>query len=246
MNVVEMLENPRQCYLLWDLEPDFDVDNPARTMAALASAEKVIAVASFATDSLRAVADIILPLAPGAESEGSLLNFDGDNLAFAAAGTASGDSRPGWKILRRLGAELGLDGFDQVSLGQLQSELDSALATAAVEKGEARLEAPRYEDGLYRIGELAMYSIDALCRRADALQQTVQAQSQFVGLNPVDAQRLGRANGAMAKVRQGENSIQLEVRTGEEIPAGGAWVRSAICATRELEQAVAPIIVEVA
>jgi len=246
LNVVEMLENPRQCYLLWDLEPDFDIDNPARAMAALASAEKVIAVASFATDSLRAVADVILPLAPLAESEGSLLNFDGDSLAFAAAGTANGDSRPGWKILRRLGAELGLDGFDQVSLGQLQSELNSALATAAVEMGEARLEAPRYEDGLYRIGELAMYSIDALCRRADALQQTVQAQSQFVGLNPVDAQRLGLANGAMAKVRQGGNSTDLEVRTGQEIPAGGAWVRSAICATRELEQAVAPIIVEVA
>jgi NADH-quinone oxidoreductase subunit G len=246
MNVVEMLENPRQCYLLWDLEPDFDVDNPARAMAALAAAEKVIAVASYATDSLRAVADVILPLAPLAESEGSLLNFDGDSLGFAAAGIASGDARPGWKILRRLGNELGLDGFDQVSLGQLQSELDSVLATAAVEVGEASLEAPHYGDGLYRIGEMAMYSIDPLCRRSEALQETVQAQSQFVGLNPADAQRLGLVNGAMAKVRQGECSTELETRTTEEVPAGGAWVRSAICTTCELEQAVAPIIVEVA
>jgi NADH-quinone oxidoreductase subunit G len=246
MNVVEMLENPRQCYLLWDLEPDFDVDNPARAMAALAAAEKVIAVASYATDSLRAVADVILPLAPLAESEGSLLNFDGDSLGFAAAGTASGDARPGWKILRRLGGELGLGGFDQVSLGQLQSELNSALGAAAVEVGEASLEAPQYGDGLYRIGELAMYSIDALCRRSEPLQQTVQAQSQFVGLNPADAQVLGLANGAMARVRQGESSTDLEVRIRQEVPAGGVWVRSAICATRELEQAVAPIIVEVA
>jgi NADH-quinone oxidoreductase subunit G len=246
MSVVDMLENPRKCYLLWDLEPDFDVDNPARTMAALAAAEKVIAVASYATDSLRAVADLILPLAPLAESEGSLLNFDGDIQCFTAAASASGDARPGWKILRRLGAELDLDGFDQVSLGQLQSAMNSALGMAAVEAGEARLDSPQYEDGLYRIGELPMYSIDALCRRSEALQQTVQAQSQFVGLNPADAQRLGLADGAMAKVHQGDNSTDLEVRTTEEVPSGGAWVRSATCATRELGQAVAPVIVEVA
>ena len=43
----------------------------------LPQAEKVIAV-SFATDSLREVADVILPLAPIAESEGSLVNLDGD------------------------------------------------------------------------------------------------------------------------------------------------------------------------
>ncbi len=246
MNVVEMLENPRRCYLLWDLEPEFDVDNPARTMASLAAAEKVIAVTSYATDSLRAVADVILPLAPLAESEGSLVNFDGDSLAFAAAGTASGDSRPGWKILRRLGGELGLDGFNQVSLGQLQSELNSEFVTAVVEINEVSLEAPHYEDGLYRIGELPMYSVDALCRRSVPLQQTVQAQSQFVGLNPADAHRLNLANGAMASVRQGESSTELEVRTTEEVPAGGAWVRSATCATRELEQAVAPVFVGVA
>jgi NADH-quinone oxidoreductase subunit G len=245
LNAVEMLENQRQCYLLWDIEPDFDIDNPARAMAALAAAEKVIAVASYATDSLRAVADVILPLAPLAESEGSLLNFDGENLAFAAAGTASGEARPGWKILRRLGNELRLDGFDQVSLGQLQSELNSTPATDAAETGEASLEATHYAEGLYRIGELAMYSVDALCRRSDALQETAQAQSQFVGLNPADAQRLGLADGGMARVRQGEHSTELEVRTTEEVPPGGAWVRSATCATRELESAVAPVFVEV-
>lgn len=246
VNVVEMLERPRQCYLLWDFEPDFDVDNPARAMAALNSAEKVIVAASYATDSLRSVADVILPLAPLAESEGSLVNFDGNSLAYAAAGRASGEARPGWKILRRLGNELGLDGFDQVSLDQLQAEMNTAIGVQAIEINEASLEVPRHEDGLYRIGELPIYSVDALCRRSGALQETVQAQSQFVGLNPVDAQRLGLADGAMANVRQGENSTELEVRIGEEVPAGGAWVRSAICATRELEQAVAPVLVEVA
>ena len=245
-NVVEMMENPGKCVLLWDLEPDFDVDNPARAMASLAAAEKLIAVASFATDSLRDIADVILPLAPLAESEGSMHNLDGDQMKFAAAGKASGDARPGWKILRRLGHELGLSGFDQVSLDQVQSQLGDAIQSADVTMGEFRLEPPSAGGDLFRIGELAMYSLDALCRRSGALQQTVQAQSQFLGLNPADAERLGLKEGGLARVRQGENSTELEVRVSAEVPVGGAWVRSAICAARELEQAVAAVIVEVA
>ncbi len=57
----------------------------------------------------------ILPLAPLAESEGSLVNLDGTHLPFKAAGKASGEARPGWKILRKLGSEMNLDGFQQFS-----------------------------------------------------------------------------------------------------------------------------------
>ena len=246
MNVVQMLEDPRKCVVLWDFEPDFDLDNPARAMTSLAAAEKLIAVASFATDSLRAIADVILPLAPLAESEGSMFNLDGDSMGFAPAGKASGDARPGWKILRRLGHALGLEGFEQVSLDQLQAELSDAVATADAVIGEASLNTPAYGSGLYRIGELPVYSVDALCRRSEPLQQTAQAQSQFVGLNPADAARLGLKDGARARVRQGENATELDVLVSNDVPAGGAWVRSASCAARGLEQAVAAVTVEVA
>jgi NADH-quinone oxidoreductase subunit G len=246
MNVVQMLEHPRDCVLLWNFEPDYDIDNPSRAMATIAAAEKVIAVTSYATDSLRAVADVILPLAPLAESEGSLLNLDGDTMKFAPAGNASGDARPGWKILRRLGNELGLEGFDQVSLDQLQAEMNEAIEAGEVTRDSVSLERPVYGDGLYRIGELPMYSIDAQCRRSGALQETIQAHSQFVGLNPADAMRLGLNEGGRARVGQREHHVELDVRVSGEVPEGGAWVRSATCATRELEQAVAAVAVEVA
>ena len=114
-----MLEDPRQCYVLWGIEPDFDLDNPARAMRALGAAKNVIAVASHASDGLREVSNIILPLAPVPESEGSMVNLDGTGFDFRAAGKAGGDVRPGWKILRRLGSELGLDGFGQVDRSRL-------------------------------------------------------------------------------------------------------------------------------
>ena len=124
--------------------------------------------------------------------------------------------------------------------------MSEALKSADVKLGEFELHAPSGGNDLFRIGEIPMYSVDALCRRSEALQQTVQAQSQFIGLNPADADRLGLKDGSMARVGQGGNFAELAVRVSRKVPAGGAWVRSAICATRELEQAVAPVVVEVA
>ena len=243
MNAVQMFNDPRKCYLLWDFEAEYDTDNPAQAMQALGAAEKVIAFCSFATDSTREVADIILPLAPLAESEGSLVNLDGGTMKYAPAGRVSGEARPGWKILRRLGHELGLEGFNQVDLGELQAQMGAAILPGDTLAGDGGMEYPSRENGLYRIGELAMYSIDALCRRSEALQQTAQADSRFVGLNPLDAIRLGLTDGGKALVRQGENNTVLEVRFTDRVPEGGAWLRSG---TGELGQAVAPVIVEVA
>ncbi|MCU0988761.1 MAG: NADH-quinone oxidoreductase subunit NuoG [Xanthomonadales bacterium] len=248
MNAAQMLESPRKAYLLWGIEPEFDVDNPARALRALEQAETVIAVASFATDSLRAVADVILPLAPHAESEGSLVNFDGCFMAFAAAGKASGDARSGWKILRRLGGELAIEGIAQVDLGAVQADLRRALEHGGVTASEVALRDATVSQGLYRIGEVAMYSVDPLCRRATPLQETAQAQSRFVGLNPADAARLGLAEGALARVRQDEDPTagwaEVEVLVTEKVPAGGVWLRSATCDARLLGHAVAPVVVE--
>jgi NADH-quinone oxidoreductase subunit G len=246
LNAARMLENPRRCYLLWGIEPEFDIDDPARAMAALREAGKVVSVASHATQSLLEVSDVLLPLAPLAESEGSLVNADGASMNFKAAGKAPDEVRPGWKILRRLGSEMGLQGFHQFSVEEVSADLQAELESGGVKPVEPALAETAYENSLYRIGELPMYSIDALCRRSGPLQQTAQARSVFLGLNPEDAGRLGLSDGANARVRQGELAVELEVSVTGNVPAGGAWLRSASSATRELGPAVAPVIVEVA
>ena len=243
-NAGQMLDNAHQTYLLWGIEPDYDCDHPTRAMQVLADAEKVIAVATFATDSLRQVADLILPLAPHAEAEGSLVNLDGKTQAFAGAGKAQGDARSGWKILRRLGHELGLQGFGQVSLAEVRADLNRALEVGEVTSSACDLGEPAEQAGLHRIGEVAMYSVDALCRRSAPLQETEQARSGFVGLNPADAQRLGVSDGVAVRVRQGEQQAELAVTVDDRVPLGGAWLRSATCATRGLGPAVAPIAIE--
>jgi len=239
-----LLETAQRAYLLWGIEPDYDCDNPARAMQALAGADAVVAVASFATESMRQVADVILPLAPHAESEGSFVSLDGATQPFAAAGKAQGQARPGWKILRRLGSDLGLEGFGQVSLAEVQADLQNALDQGTVTRAAPELSDPVQQDGLCRIGEVAMYSVDALCRRSRPLQETEQADSGFIGLNPADAERLGLTDGAAVRVTQGEQSTELAVQVIDRVPVGGAWMRSATCAARSLGQAVSPLTIE--
>jgi NADH-quinone oxidoreductase subunit G len=249
-NRVEMTDSADKTWVLWNIEPEYDIENPHAAIAALKSANQVIAITSYETESLKQFANIILPLAPLAESEGSLVNLNGDVVEFSPAGKAQGDAKPGWKILRRLGAALELDGFAQVSLNQVQTEMRSEFETSnsPAERPSADPELQVIEAGndLYRIGEVPMYSSDAVCRRADALQQSVHAFSQFVGLNPVDATRLGLSDGGTARVHQGEAYTELEVRVRDQVPVGGAWVRSGTCSTRELGSATGPIKVEVA
>lgn len=249
-SLAEFSQESGQRWLLWNIEPEYDCDHPAATMQALRSAQGVVAVTAFVSDGLREVADVLLPYAPLAESEGSMINLDGDSYQFTVAGRASGEVRPGWKILRQLGGQLQLDGFGQVSLGELQAEMNSQIQDDNQDKvnaGSGFVPAVTTAAGsLYRVGEVPMFSVDPLCRRSDALQETSHADSQFVGLHPKDAERLGLIDGGRARVRQDEHFIETEVRVSDKVPAGAAWLRSATCLTREMGNAVGPISVEVA
>jgi NADH-quinone oxidoreductase subunit G len=236
-----MLENPRKGYLLWDFEPDFDVSSPALAQVALQSAEKVVAVCSFATAHLEELADVNLPLAPLAESEGMLHRLDGQAVQLRPAGNVSGQCKPGWKILRRLGEQLALEGFAQVSLQDLQKEMEALLTGEASIAGLPELSAEKLKKGLFRVGEVPMYSLDALCRRSDALQQTIHAQTAFVGVNHADAQALKIEDGSLVSVDQGGEKIELQVRVSDDVPQGAAWIYSATGNSSHLGDSFGPV-----
>ncbi len=246
LNAREMLSTPVKAYLLWDIEPEFDLANPALAMQTLASAETVVAVSSFASDGLKASADVILPLAPLAESEGLFYTFDGQSFAVEPAISVSGHARSGWKILRRLGAELELDGVSQVDVTSLRDEMLAAIDAESYTATELELPAPQTGSDLYRVGEVAMYAVDALCRRSEYLQQTVHAKNDFVGMNPDDAGSKGLVEGHEVKVSQGNERIILPVRICKELPVGAVWVKSATDAGRALGDSFGPISVEAA
>jgi NADH-quinone oxidoreductase subunit G len=244
LNAREMLAQPRKAYLLWNFEPDFDTADPALAQKALESADAVVAVTSFATADLADLADVILPLAPWAESEGSLHNIDGVATTVAAAGHACGASKPGWKILRRLGAELELEGFDQVDIAGLREQTSAALEGEASPAPAFALRGADSPSALFRTGEVPLYSVDSLCRRAEPLQRTSQADSGFIALNPADAQQLGLSAGDTAAASQDGEPVCLEVRVTGAVPVGAAWIPSGSCFTRGLGAGIGPVSVE--
>ncbi len=247
LNVCEMLATSLQGYLLWDVEPEFDLTNPAQAVVAVAGAEQVVAVAAFAGDGLKAHANVILPLAPAAESEGQYYTLDGQICTIEPAGSVSGEAKAGWKILRRLGAELELDGFTQVTLSAVRDEMLAHITQAAEPTGEAtKRVAPPAPAGLHRVGEVAMYSIDALCRRSSHLQQTPQAQNDFVGMNAEDALQLGLSHDQQVKVSQGGEQITLPLQICTELPAGAVWLKSATQTVAVLGDSYGAIKVELA
>jgi NADH-quinone oxidoreductase subunit G len=206
----------------------------------------VVAISAFASDGLKAVADVILPLAPLAESEGLFYTIDGQSFDVEAAVRPSGQARSGWKILRRLGAELELDGFSQVDMSSLREEMLGEISQVGSSTGEAELTSPQANGDLYRVGEVAMYAVDALCRRSEHLQKTVHAENAYVGLNPDDAGRKGLVDGHEVKVSQGTEHIILPVRLCSELPAGAVWVKSATDVSTALGDSFGPISVEAA
>ncbi len=55
----------------------------------------------------------------------------------------SGQARSGWKILRRLGAELELDGFSQVDMTSLREEMLGEINQSGTSTGEVELASPK-------------------------------------------------------------------------------------------------------
>jgi len=244
LNVREMLSSELKAYLLWDIEPDYDLANPAMASKALSLAADVVAVTSFASENMKKIADVILPLAPMAESEGLFYTLDGQSFSTEPATRAAGQAKPGWKILRRLGSELELDGFSQVNLAGLRQEMLAEADNSYFSAVDIELDPPQQGGDLHRVGEVAIYGVDALCRRSDVLQQTVHADNDFVGLSPDDAGSRGLEEGRQVKVSQADGQATLTLRICNELPVGSVWVKSASNAGKDLGDSFGPISVE--
>jgi NADH-quinone oxidoreductase subunit G len=220
------------------VEPGRDFWNPALAHKALSGAECVVALSSFRSPDLEAVADVILPLAGFAETSGSYVNAQGDWQSFAGATVPMGEARPGWKILRVLGNLLDIQGFDQVSSEEVLAEVKSAAADLRPNNGAGvslGVEQRTPNGGtLVRIGDVPIYSVDPLVRRAPALQKTADAGEAAIRINSRVAAAAGLEEGVQAAVVQDEGRALLPVIIDASVPDGCVRVSAALAGTEEL------------
>jgi NADH-quinone oxidoreductase subunit G len=248
MNAAQMIAEPRRAYLLWNFEPGFDTADPAATMKALAAADAVIAFSPYRNGALE-YAHAILPIAPFTETSGTFVNAEGRVQSFNGAVRPLGDARPGWKVLRVLGNELGLPGFEYDTPEAVRA--DAIPPDVAAKLSNATTLQPALVQpagGTQRIADVPIYFVDAIVRRAASLQKTRDAQPPKASANAATLARFGLAPGAKARVvqasAQGEASALLECALDEGLPDGVIRVPAAHASTATLGAMFGPIALE--
>ena len=241
-----MLEQPRDLYLTVGVEPEMDVADPALMAGALASA-KVVALSNYLTPWLEAHADILLPTAGYTETSGTLVNIEGVAQSFRGVAVPPGEARPGWKVLRVLGNLVDLEGFDYVGSDDVRDQVLAACANLRPDNAVGALgqQSPRTGSATWeRIGGVPMYSIDALSRRAHALQLTPDAWGAALRLNAGAAKKLGIGESASVRVTQGDGSAEFGIRVDDSVPDGCVWLPTAVPGSEALGLGFGPVSVE--
>jgi len=175
MNVREMIDSKLAACVLYNIEPEHDCIDDEAAVSALQSSEFVVAFSAYATDLLESVADVLLPIALFAENEGSYVNVEGRIQTFHQAVKPAAEIKPGWRVLRKMGNQFELPGFEYQVIGDIQAEILPAMESISASNGETA-QLPRtltnavhsYEG----IKSRHMYAIDPLVRRGQALGET--------------------------------------------------------------------------
>ena len=248
LNAREMIEQPRKAYLLWNVEPDYDLANPAATARALQSADSVIACSVYRNGALD-YADVILPIAPFTETAGTFINCEGRVQSFNGTVRPAGEARPGWKVLRVLGNLLNLEGFEYETSDQVRSEAVSADVNAMLSNETSIAPAKpssvqRNAGAAERIADVPIYFSDAIVRRSTPLQETHAARPPKARANAQTLQAFGVAAGDKVRVRQGDASALLEVALDESIAEGAVLVSAGHESTATLGPMFGPITLE--
>jgi NADH-quinone oxidoreductase subunit G len=239
-----MLAEPRRAYVVMHAEAEFDFASPVAARAAFERAELVVVLSAWKTGA--AYADVLLPIAPFAETSGTFVSMEGRVQSFRAVTTPRGQARPGWKVLRVLGTMLGLPGFDAESSeavrdgalpGDVAALLDNRAAVAPVAP-------PAIVEGVERVADVPLYFSDPLVRRSPPLQQTSDARAPAARMHASVLERVGVAEGGQVRIRQGRGEAVVKAVVDPAVPPGVVRLGAAHPSTCGLDGLSGPVTVE--
>ena len=230
----------QKAFVLLNVEPLLDAGDPVAARTALGAAEMVVSLTAFRPAPGDDSADVLLPIAPFTETSGTFVNAEGRVQSFHGVVKPLGDARPAWKVLRVLGNLLGLAGFGFETSEQVKAEAlgdesgiparlaaSSSTPHAATSAGDPFKRNEEAVRALERISDVSLYAVDAVVRRASALQLTADARPPAVGIPSELAAERGIVDGMPVRISQGEGSVVLPARidpslasNAVRIPAG--------------------------
>ena len=219
-SIQEMLAQPKKAVLLLNVEPEIDVANGGKAVAALKQAQSVMAFTPFESETLREVCDVMLPIAPFTETSGSFISMEGRLQSFHGVVKGFADSRPLWKVLRVLGNVFGLEGFEYDSSEQVLREAvnKEALSEKLGNRSTWQGGAVQTASNLVRVGGVGIYHTDALVRRSAPLQATSHAQAPAARIHPDTLAALGLQDGMTVQAVQDGGRVAVSVAADTGVP----------------------------
>ncbi len=164
---------------LFGLEPDSNLTATEDVVKKLKGQSFVVAFSPYTSAAIDEAADLQIPIGTFAETAGTFVNCEGRWQSFTGVAKPVGQARPGWKVLRVLGNLLGIDDFDYVSATDVRDELQEQLGEITPDNAyrrKAGIDKPNGEDVPANDIDIPIYEVDAVVRRATALQATPEAR----------------------------------------------------------------------
>ncbi|MFK7816088.1 MAG: NADH-quinone oxidoreductase subunit NuoG [Gammaproteobacteria bacterium] len=245
LNAAEMFATPRKVYVLFNLEPEFDFANSPVVLEAMQAADFVVALTPFDNEQVQLYADVILPIATFAETDGTFVNTTGHWQSVGKAVSAPGEARPAWKVLRVMANKLGFDNVQYQTSEQIRDELKQLfadeVAISSHLKDLSHVNLQSDANKIYRVSDTPIYAVDNIVRRATSLQQAVEDQQHHVVISNNQAKQLNMLDEKVVRVVQGKQEVTLPLRIDESMSDNCIWVQKTASQIDSLGDAIAPV-----
>nr|VFJ56687.1 MAG: NADH dehydrogenase subunit G [Candidatus Kentron sp. FW] len=225
-------------YVLLGVEPELDCANSHMAFDAMTKATFVVSLTAYRTNSMENYADVLLPIALFAENTGTFVNAVGKWQDFVSVVTPPGEAWPAWKTLHMLGDLLGLEGFGYSEVTEIRDELQTLVQDVGFPR--QRNEWGSYEElneeirgkvgtqQLTRVGDIPIYAVDPLVRRAMSLQKTTDALECKVRINGNLAGLLGVRGEKLTSVHQDDCQKTLSIVVDDRVPDRCVWLPTGV------------------
>lgn len=171
-----MLEGKMEMMWLHQLDPMYDLSDADKALEMLSQAF-VISVTSYDTPGIRAVADIMLPLALPVETPGRYINYMGVCQSFEAAIRPYGEAKMGWSIYEVVASLLNVEMDKHEDLGgYLEHQYQAMDWNINVPKPNKPKD---IECTWMKVGLSSWVRVDAQVRHAKALNEAYPRDSRI-------------------------------------------------------------------
>ena len=231
-SIETVLQSKARAYVMLHVEPLNDLPNPQHTRSALQAADTVIAMSAYTSPDLLELADVILPITPYTETIGSYVNMAGQVQTIQPSVRPLADARPAWKVLRALGSLLNLEGFlynlpEEVYADAFAKPVQDLLNNGFTATPEVQQRVP-LAAALERLADQPIYSIDAIVRRAPALQRTRDAKdATMVGVGQTLWAQLSLQAGDRVVLAQNGHTVEASVLLQPDLADGVVRIATA-------------------